>query len=490
MTATFPSFIARGPSRVPQTSYSEVEALQLRHEYGRWMPHFMFVLGVIGAFIAPSWQDFVCGALIALPAFLSIILWARRYVLGLPILPFVAIMYFLFYGLPFISGHPFTQEYEVTEKLTAAATTAIALTIILGLWVYIGSPRPLSKTRIRIINARKANRLFIAAVWVACAFQFNTLFAVFALSGEVFGVIRAVIGSLAMIALFGLGYQAGSSQLTRNATLLFLLGLILYLVLNVTTLYLITAMMLGLMTLMGYFLGGGSIPWKSTASALLILAILSASKAEIREKYWGADAGGLRDFSEAVSMLEEWFTSGLRAIGSDSSSESKSVSLAERASLTHMVLIAETQSPDPIPYLYGSSYTVIPELLVPRLLWPERPNTQEPLKRLSEHYGLLSGEALETVSIGWGLVSEAYANFGYLGVLGLAIALGVAVGYVQRWCGRTPVLSARAFAGLLFIVVLLAVEANMALLVTAFIQSMVPVLLASIFVMDTVQVPV
>jgi hypothetical protein len=249
-------------------------------------------------------------------------------------------------------------------------------------------------------------------------------------------------------------------------------------------------MMLGLMTFMGYFLGGGKVPWKLAGFALIVLAILSASKGEIREKYWGVDGGGFRDASEAVQMLSEWFAAGWNVVIGVTVQESGSVSLAERASLSQMVLIVQTQSPDPIPFLDGSSYWIIPQLIVPRILSPDRPTTQEPLRRLSEHYGLLSGESLETTSIGWGLIAESFANFGYFGVLGLAILMGILTGMAQRWCGRTPVLSARGFTGLLLIIVFLAVEANMALIVTALLQSMVPVVLAAIFVMDTADVAV
>ena len=471
-------------------SESEIERLQYRYDLTRWMPHAIAAALIAGALIARSWADFACGAMVGVAAIVPLVLWARRRVVGLPILPFVSLIYFIFYGLPFITGHPFTEQYDGGEKFIAALTVTVFLLFATFVWYKMGRVTRLRVTYIRVINEGKAKTIFVLAVWLACAFQFNALFWWVPISSEVFGIARAVIQSLGLIALFGLGYLAASRKLSPFLRAQFVAGLVLYMTLNIMTIYLITAMELGVLSVLGYFLGGGRVPWKSIVVVLAVLVVLSAGKTTVREKYWSGDDPGVRSAGEAVTMLSEWVDAGWDALNGDVSSKERSVSLAERASLTQMVLISETQTPRDVPYLGGSSYLLIPQLMVPRIIWPDRPATQEALRQLSEHYGLLTYDDRDTTSIGWGIIAEAYANFGFLGVFLVSLAMGLVTGFSQRWCGRAPVLSARAITGLLLITVLLLAETNMALLVTALIQSLFPVVLTAIFLMESHEVPV
>lgn len=104
-----------------------------------------------------------------------------------------------------------------------------------------------------------------------------------------------------------------------------------------------------------------------------------------------------------------------------------------------------------LPYLNGSTYATIPNLLVPRFLNAKKIASQEGSYILSIHYGLQTRADTLTTTIGWGLLNEAYANFGYLGCALLAVVLGSFYGQATRWSMHTPLLAARS----LFSVVLL-----------------------------------
>jgi hypothetical protein len=250
---------------------------------------------------------------------------------------------------------------------------------------------------------------------------------------------------------------------------------------NAASLYLITATQYGTAAIFGYFLGSGRMPWKLMVAILTLLIVFQMGKEDIRLKY--SESGPT---TSTVNLVQEWFNTGLENLLGSSRPDSLKdpVPLFQRLSLVHMVLLTQTEAPAIVPYLYGSSYTGIPLLMVPRIIWPERPNTSELLVQLNEHYGLLTRESAQTVSIGWGLIAEANANYGFIGCISVAIVLGVFLGMTQRWCGRFSFLSARGMVALVITFGMLGMEASMAQLITTAAQSLVAVLLLALTVMQ------
>src|SRR4029077_14865218 len=116
----------------------------------------------------------------------------------------------------------------------------------------------------------------------------------------------------------------------------------------------------------------------------------------------------------------------------------------ERASLMQLLLYVQLMTPDQVPYMDGETYAIVPEGLVPRIFDPGKPASHEGTYLLNIHYGFQTREATATTTIGFGLLNEAYANFGYAGVLLLSLVLGVYYGGVSRWAQVAPVLSLRS----------------------------------------------
>src|SRR5579859_7958169 len=93
--------LALGPQRpisdAGLVSASEIEHLQYRYDFSRWLPHAAALALLGGALIAPTWGDFACGAMIVVAGLVPLFVWARRHVVGLPVLPFVSLIYTIFY---------------------------------------------------------------------------------------------------------------------------------------------------------------------------------------------------------------------------------------------------------------------------------------------------------------------------------------------------------------------------------------------------------
>ena len=78
--------------------------------------------------------------------------------------------------------------------------------------------------------------------------------------------------------------------------------------------------------------------------------------------------------------------------------------------------------PEVEPYRYGSTYTDIPLMLIPRLLWPEKPV----FNYMKGEWGRdMAGITPETEAVGMGLVAEFYFNFGPAGIVVGMLLFGV-----------------------------------------------------------------
>jgi O-antigen polysaccharide polymerase Wzy len=82
-------------------------------------------------------------------------------------------------------------------------------------------------------------------------------------------------------------------------------------------------------------------------------------------------------------------------------------------------------TPAVVPYYGGSSYSYFLVTWVPRVVWPDKPNASDVGIRFELDYGLLSPSQVGGATIGMGQLTEAYANFGVLGVVVIMAMQGV-----------------------------------------------------------------
>jgi hypothetical protein len=461
---------------------SEIERFQDNHKSATWV-FYLAAATVIGSyFAAESTGDWLCAATVEIAAFYSVYLWATRKVRGIPIMPAYAIMSLAYYGLPFASGHPVTQEFDFAEKWFAAATVAAVLLIMTMIWARLAKPTPRRVCVVKVLPMeRDAVPILIACLAAAIAFQSNFISYVVPLPSEIHGIVRAILLSLGLLSMFCLAFLHGAGALRAAPKYLFFVLAVVMISYHAASLYLITATKFALAVAFGYLIGSGRVPWKLIVTILALLTVFQAGKEDLRLKYYSEGYSVTSPFG----LLGEWFNTGLEnLLGLRPAGDRPAVSLIQRASLVQMLLKTQTEAPATVPYLYGSTYIYIPALIVPRIIWPERPNTSEMLVQLNEEYGLLTRETAESTSIGWGLIAEANANFGFFGCIGIAILLGVLVGLTQRLCGRFSFLSARGMAALLVLIGLLTMEASMAQFVTTLAQSLVSVVVLALTVMQ------
>jgi len=475
------------PDGAAEPALSELERVQYRFHSTTWV-FYLFAAMIAGSYFASDLlEDWICLLIVAAAAFVPVFLWARKVVLGMPIMPVYAIVCLVYYGFPFVSDHPLIQQYSFAEKSFAAFTVAVVLVVMTVIWAFIAKT---AKRGVRVVRTlsttRGAIRLLMGGLVLAIIFQSNLMNAVISPGSELYGVARAILLTLGLLSVFCLSYLLGAGTLVRVPRYLFVFLAIVFIGYHAVSLYLITAMQYSIAVAFGYFLGSGRVPWKLLVAFLAIVTVLQAGKVDTRIKYWEADATAP---GSPVDLIVDWFRIGLENLADPGHSGAQGpIPVFQRTSLTHILLKTQTEAPNPVPYLYGSSYARIPLLAIPRVIWPERPNVSASLVELNMQYGLLTEESAQTTSIGWGMIAEANANFGFAGSVGLAMVLGLLIGLVQKFGGDFTVLSARGMTGLLVMSALLGVESSAAQFLTILAQSFVPLLLLTWIVMDSHEV--
>jgi len=182
-----------------------------------------------------------------------------------------------------------------------------------------------------------------------------------------------------------------------------------------------------------------------------LIAVLYNGKGTMRVKYWDVNLTDKVALTDAPAFFNEWIGDGL-SVGQQKEGAGKSVGVLDRTSLIQMMCLVVDQSPDRKPFLMGETYAQIPGQFVPRIIWPAKPSGLISTFTLCIYYGLQTAEETSGTTIGFGMLPEAYANFGFLGLAILGVGLGLLFNKATGWCSESPIFS---YPGL-FTVVLMA----------------------------------
>ena len=132
--------------------------------------------------------------------------------------------------------------------------------------------------------------------------------------------------------------------------------------------------------------------------------------------------------------------------------------------------------------LYGATYELIPPLLVPRIFWPDKPRAHEGQVRLNVHFGRQDLDATFQTYIAWGLLPEAYGNFGAkAGAIFLGFGLGLLFAWLENFTARKLLLSLEGFIAFTLLLDMAgSFEMVASVLVTTVFQSVVLLIVASV----------
>lgn len=427
------------------------------------------------------------GFLLAAFALLPGYLWCAAKIRGLPIFPLMALTYVWAYALPLLNQQSQVARYDASAQVQAGLTAVLFLLPATLIWWLLVRIPPSPPKVVFALREDMANSLFLTGLALCCVIQMALQATQPSLPRGVGSILNAANGALSTLSVIILSNRWGRRRLARNERILFLVLLVSFLLINAVSLLLVAPMAVCAVALIAFTLGRGKPPLLVGALLLTIFAFLHIGKGPLRKAYWGAGEATVQPLGYPTLYLR-WIGYSLGELPGilQPEAERKHANLDERGSLVHMLLLVQSKTPGEVAYLEGLTYSPIPELLAPRLLDPEKPRSHEGTYRLAIAYGLQTEHATLGTTIAFGLLAEAFANFGYAGVVGLAVVLGMGCGAATRWSMHAPLTSLRGLTALLALAAAIQAEYSAGVLITSLFQSAV-VLLAAALVLMRVQ---
>jgi hypothetical protein len=250
---------------------------------------------------------------------------------------------------------------------------------------------------------------------------------------------------------------------------------------DASTLFLVTAIAACLMLVLGFAIGRKVVPWAMIVTIVATLSLLHLGKGEMRTRYWGEDLSSRAEVKpwDYPALYAEWAKSSLAELASQRAGGEETHSILSRASTIYLLFQAQDLTPDEVPYLHGETYAIIPSALLPRILSPGKTSPHDSTSILNVRYGNQTWESAQVTSIGWGLLNEAFANFGFAGCFWLAVVLGTFYGLMTRWSIGLPTASVPAFVGIYTMSFALQTEMTASIFITAYAQGFVALLVVA-----------
>lgn len=416
-------------------------------------------------------------ALIAFTALLPAYLWCSGKALGMPIFPLFALTYLWTYALQLISDRPEGLVYSSDSQVFASVTVSGFLGLGTFVWFkHVNYPAKAPKY-CRYFDDKKAEPYLWLILGSTIIFKANTLGGWLEIEGGLFSLIQALLLGLCGLATFVLAYRWGKRELTVEQSRKFLLLLVIYIIVDAASLLLVGTMAILLLVTMAFIVGRRQVPWVLLIVGLACCAFLHYGKGDMRQEYWpqfsDQEVHHVQPW-EYPTWYGEWIGHSLDYLQTPKEfRHEERASALERSSLMHLLLMIQEKTPKEVPYMSGSTYAVIPQLLVPRFINANKIASHEGTYLLSIHYGLQTREDTNSTTIGFGLLNESYANFGIFGCAGLAVFLGAFYGQVARWSMYTPILSFRFLVAVVLMGFAFQTEFSAGVYIAALYQSLI-----------------
>jgi O-antigen polysaccharide polymerase Wzy len=461
------------------TSFSElVEASRPTFRRFFWIGSTIYSILLVALGAQLAIEVFAGAIFISIAALAPWYLWVNGRAKGLPIWPMFTLTALWAYALPMLTEHPVVSQFPPEFQLLGAVLVTGFL--VLGTLAWLPFVRVLAPAPafVRVLPLKRGRTLFFLFLIAGLVLTLLSTTGSINTSGNFFSIVRAFALGLSTLSIFYFGYQMGARQLTLTERLLFGGLLIASVIASITSMLLVGGMSMILLAFISYFLGRGRVPWAPLVLTGLVFYFLHAGKIEQRDQYWGEVMWRPVSLSEYPKFFTDWAAHSGQAIADqfNAKKENREKSQAankiwERSSLMHLLLYIQYSTPAYVPYLNGETYRVIPQLLIPRFFSPEKLGSHYGNNVLAVQYGIMELEDETGTSIGFGLISEAFANFGYLGCVLVALALGAAAGWITRWSMNVPIMSFRFLIGVISLSAAFQVEYTAGVLVSSIFQT-------------------
>ncbi len=475
--ADHPSLNGSGPKGFTRRSHSR-----------SLLPTFWVVVGGLAVYALPNaWNSPILlvfmGGAVGFCALLPGYLWCAGKAPGLPIFPLLALTYVWTFAFPLMAQKSLIAAYDVPVQLEAAITAILFLAAATWIWWKVMRARKPTPSVIIALPSDTTNRIFLIGLAGCCLGQMAMTAGWLNIPGGAGHLLVAAMAACSILSIMILGHNLGRRFLSPKEQGLFLFLLVAWLVITTTGILLINSLAAASVAIIAFTLGRGKLPIPHVVLTLIVFGFLHIGKMPMRAQRQ-MEGGGLQPI-DYPGFYIRWFEHSLDALPEvfQSDTERKTATITERSSLIQMTMLVQSKTPSEVPYLGGETYAAIPRLLLPRMIDPDKPWSHEGAILMCIAYGLQTREMSKQTSIAFGLLAEAYANFGYVGVVGLALLVGWVCGVATRMGRHVPLTSLRGLASLLALSAALQVEYTAGVLVTTLFQEMVVLAVMSLLLM-------
>ena len=414
-------------------------------------------------------------------------LWVSNRSQGLPIFPFYCLFFFPTYAVPLCRGDSRFVQYTEQEIANAVFTIVGYLLLTTLVWWQCTNRSLAPAAKVRAVHPEGSRNVMILLLVGGMVFE---LFG--ALAGERLGgayqALRGYAQNGSRLAIFVLFYQMGRGELSKGLTILSCVmagGLVIR---QAASIVLANSFPVVGLAFAGFFLGSGKVPWKSLGAVVGIIVLLHSGKAEMRSIYYKEGVTvGLLDYP---AFFAEWMAKGVVGLTRGASTEGVEIESAkERAALLPLFLKIQKMSGRDVPYLNGASYEKLPSMLIPRVISKDKARSHISNMIMGLHFGIQTEKNVWFTSIAFDLPMEAYANYGYLGVAGLAVGMGLVLGLTSLLTTGVPLFSFRFLMAILVLSAVVSSNNTMGVFVTTTWQGFLALLTLSILIMKTIPNP-
>lgn len=434
----------------------------------------------------------------------------RRVGVGIPIIPLLALQNLVTLCLPIAVSNAVVMDYSAAQMTDAGIEVLVFSLSLVAAWrlamtaLTPSSPRCYALGGLGDRSARQLSRiafsLIVAVTFVSFLRSVGLLNTALALLPKgTLSIVNALVSAASACGFFLGALVVGQRGTPTGARIGFWLILAFNAYTGAATLLLSSVTTLVFSVTVGLFWTSGRVPWRFLLVVLGALSFLSLGKSEMRERYWSADEEETIaiSFGSIPALYQEWFSASYSVMTGIPDDRFQSASYGFRPSevtpqsgksltdrinnLQNMLFVIDAVEERGIPPVYGATYSLIPALLVPRVFWPEKPRTHEGQVLLNVHFGRQSLESTFQTYIAWGLLAEAYGNFGKIfGSMLLGVVMGMLFAWVENAVARKLLLSLEGFlAFTVFASMATSFEMVASVLVTSVFQGLIPIVIAS-----------
>jgi hypothetical protein len=433
---------------------------------------------LIAGLMARTAENAASFGVLATLSLLPIWIWMRRGAPGIPVFPCTAVVYIQYFAWPLLTFNP-ARVGLPPESLRSATFSvgAYLLSATLVSLIFATVPRLPERAarKVDLASESTVHKICLGGLTFGLLFQIGYIYGFATWFGATFGVIRAFAFGFVTLSCYLLGAARGEGVLSNRYWYrgVVLIGLLIGLAW--TSLYLVQGIALLGVTVLGYFIKSRRILLIPILVLLPLAYVLHAGKGEMRERSWGADGMRTMSLGEIPGHYFSWFSAGVAAISTGDESED----LFSRARLLQLLLMAQERTPKEIEYLNGATYALLPAMLVPRFLAPDKLPSQAAMNLLNLRYGLVyqRDDGSIGTAIGWGMVAEGYANFGIWGIVAIGVITGLMMGAISYWSEGQSTSSAPTLFAILALSAFVTLETDFTYLCTILFQGMIVVLI-------------